>query len=89
MRSTSGANVNAATKYGVTALMKMAVHDRTGAAQQLRICGAEGSLRACDGLLTAKGQAGERCGSRSPVHFMWVAHWNCVRKMFCSCSQGG
>jgi ankyrin repeat protein len=45
--------VNAVTEHGVTALMKAAIHDRTGAAQQLLMCGADGSLRDCDGL-TAK-----------------------------------
>lgn len=50
--------MNAATEHGVTALMKAAIHDRTGA-EKLLMCGADGSLRDCDGL-TAKEMAVRR-----------------------------
>lgn len=49
----AGAVLDAATKYGITALMKAAIHDRADAAQELIRRGANASLRDVDGY-TAK-----------------------------------
>jgi ankyrin repeat protein len=49
----AGATLDAAAEYGITALMKAAIHDRADAAQELLKCGANAELRDVDGF-TAK-----------------------------------
>ncbi len=49
----AGADINATTEHGITALMKAAIHDRADAAQALLGHGADGNLQDSDGF-TAK-----------------------------------
>lgn len=49
----AGATLDTVTEYGITALMKAAIHDRVDAARELLRCGANADLRDVDGF-TAK-----------------------------------